>query len=181
MQETFSYSSPYWSNTKTYSHTGGKTGLDHKEAKVATYWSTPFKQLCVGMKFRNSAQFIEINHTAKSLYDVIADGKFRQTVIPRKTWKSLIAGSSLQKNCERQGSNVAASDKYHARVRIGIIGNNENHCVNADSFVGFGAIDANQRKYCGILSVVNSCGNSAYCLADNGTKEVKAMGYIFVR
>lgn len=172
---------PLLGDKKSYSLSGGKTGLDDKETKLATYWSTPFTQLCVGMKVGDSVQFIQIDHAAKSLYDVIADGKFRSTFILRKTWKSLIAGSSLQNNCGRQGFNVAAYDKYHARVRIGIIGNNQNACSNADSFIGFGAIEANQRKHCGIQNVVNSCGNSAYCFADNGDKEDKAMGYFFVR
>jgi hypothetical protein len=116
------------------------------------------------------------------LYDILAGGKFHSTVIPRNTWKSLIVGSSLQPNCGRQGFNVVAGDNQHARVRIGIIGNNEkNSCNSADSFLGFGAIDANQRGYCHIRNTVNSCGNSAYCGGDSGDKEVRAMGYIFAR
>jgi hypothetical protein len=37
---------------KSYSPDDGKTGLDDRETKLATYWSTPFKQLCVGMKVK---------------------------------------------------------------------------------------------------------------------------------
>ena len=151
------------------------------ETKLATFWSTPFTQLCVGMKVNNLIRFIPISYKANSLYDIFADGKFRATSIPRDTWKSLYKDSSLQKNCGRQGFNVVAEDKHHARVRIGIIGNNEISCHSADSFIGFGAIDASQRRYCGQSNIVNSCGNSAYCYPDNGDKEVRAMGYIFVR
>jgi hypothetical protein len=160
-----------------------ETGLDHAETKLATFWSTPFTQLCVGMRVNNSLRFIPISYKANSLYDILADGKFRATNIPRNTWKSLYDDSSLQIYCGRQGFNVAADDKYHARVRIGIIGNNENDCLSADSFIGFGAIDASQRRYCSRRNIVNSCGNSAFssCNADNGDKEVQAMGYIFVR
>ena len=182
-KETFSYLSPYWSNRKSYLRANGKTGLDDNETKLATFWSTPFTQLCVGMKVDNLVRFIPIRYKANSLYDVLADGKFRPTIIPRSTWKSLYNNSSLQYNCGRQGFNVAAEDKHHARVRIGIIGNNGISCRTADSFIGFGAIDASQRRYCYQANIINTCGNSAYsyCISDNGDKEVRAMGYIFVR
>ena len=151
------------------------------ETKLATFWSTPFTQLCVGMKVNNSIRFIPISYNANSLYDIFADGKFRRTIFPRDTWKSLYKDSSLQKNCGRQGFNVKDDHKDFARVRIGIIGNNENSCRSSDSFIGFGAPDASQRRYCGQSNIVNSCGNSAFCGPDNGDKEVRAMGYIFVR
>jgi hypothetical protein len=166
---------------ESFSIKGGETGLDHAETKLATFWSTPFTHLCVGMLVNNSVRFIQISYKANSLYDILADGKFRATNIPRNTWKSLYDDSSLQINCGRQGFNVAAEDKSHARVRIGIIGNNEESCISADSFVGFGAIDASQRIYCCGRNMVNSCGNSAHHVTDNGDKEVQAMGYIFVR
>ncbi len=145
------------------------------ETKLATFWSTSFTQLCVGMRVENSVRFIPISYKANSLYDVLADGNLRPTNIPRNTWKSLYNNFSLQPNCGRQGFNVASEDKYHARVRIGIIGNNEANCHTGDSFIGFGAIDARQRTYCGRRSIFNSCGNSIGC------KEVRAVGYIFVR
>ncbi len=146
------------------------------ETKLPTFWSTSFTQLCVGMRVENSVRFIPISYKANSLYDVLADGNLRPTNVPRNTWKSLYKNFSLQPNCGRQGFNVASGDKYHARVRIGIIGNNEANCYTGDSFIGFGAIDARQRTYCGPRrSIFNSCGNSFGC------KEVKAMGYIFVR
>ncbi|CAB3999429.1 Hypothetical predicted protein [Paramuricea clavata] len=180
LKTTFSYSSAYWSNMKSYSPGDGKTGLDDRETKLANYWSTPFKQLCVGMKVNNSVQFIPISYFANSLYDILAGGKFHSTVILRNTWKSLNVGSSLQPNCGRQGFNVVAEHNQHARVRIGIIGNNENSCNSADSFLGFGAIDANQRGYCNSRNIVNSCGNSAYCGGDNGDKEVRAMAVTYL-
>ena len=159
---------------KIYSPNDGTTGLDEKETKLPTYWSTPFKQLCVGMKVKNSVKFIPISYSANSMYDILAGGKFHSTVIPRNTWKSLIVGSSLQNNCGRQGFNAASSNRY-ARVRIGIIGNNENDCRTPDTLLGFGAVDTNQRIFCGKSNVPNSCGNTFNC------KEVRAMGYIFAR
>ena len=155
--------------------------MDQHETKVPTYWSTPFEQMCVGMRIGNSLRFISISFKASSLHAVSADGKHRATNIPRNTWKSLYADSSLQRNCGRQGFNNVAEVHDHARVRIGIIGNNENNCNSADSFIGFGGMDANKRAYCGQRNIVNSCGNSAYCGGDKGNREVRVFGYIFVR
>ena len=157
------------------------TGLDEKETKLATYWSTPFKELCVGMKIKNSVNFILIPYPAKSLYHIISDAKHCSTSVPRDTWKSLYVDSSLQKNCGEQGFNVAPRGNAFAGVRLGIIGNNENDCETADFFLGFGAIEISRRGFCNIRNKVNSCGNSAYCGSDNGDKEVQAMGYTFVR
>ena len=181
LQETFSYSSQYWSDKETYSPNDGTTGLDEKETKLATYWNTPFKELCVGMKIKNSTNFILIPYSANSLYDIIADGKHRNTSVSRDAWKSLYIDSSLQRNCGKQGFNVAPKGNSFAGVRLGIIGNGEDNCDSADSFLGFGAIEASRRGFCHIRNKVNSCGNSAYCGSDNGDKEVQAMGYIFVR
>ena len=157
------------------------TGLDGKETKLETYWNTPFKELCVGMKIKNSINFILIPYSAKSLYDIISDGKHCPTSVPRDTWKSLYVDSSLQRNWGKQGFNVAPRGNAFAGVRLGIIGNGENDCETADSFLGFGAIEASRRSLCFVLNKINSCGSSAYCGSDNGNKEVQAMGYIFVR
>ena len=165
----------------SYRAENGKSGLDQKETKLPTYWSTPFQQLCVGMRIKNSLRFIPISYKAASLHKVISDGNFSSTNVPRSTWKSLYHDSSLQENCGRQGFNVVAGWSDHARVRLGILGNQENDCNTADSFIGFGATDKNQRGACGPSNIINSCGNSAHCFPDNGDKEVRAMGYIFVR
>jgi hypothetical protein len=51
------------------------SGFDDQETKLATYWNTPFKEICLGMKVNNSLNFISISYQASSLYDVIADGR----------------------------------------------------------------------------------------------------------
>ena len=182
-KETFHYNSSYWQNKQSYNPTGGLSELDDQETKLPTYWSTSFKELCVGMKVGNDLKFVSISYPASSLYDLIADGKYRATSLGRQKWKSLINGSSLQTNCNKEGFNVVANDinlKF-ARTRIGLIGNNENNCVSSDSFIGFGGSDAATRGFCYLKNVTNTCGNSGHCFPDNGDKETKAMGYIFVR
>ena len=73
----------------------------------------------------------------------------------------------------------------HTRTRIGFIGDEENGCTEPDSFIGIGCPGPANRHFfdlsCGVSNVTNTCGNSATCSPDNGDKEIKAMGYIFVR
>jgi len=48
-------------------------------------------------------------------------------------WKTLIGSqASLQRNCNKEGFNVAIG-----KARIGIVGNNENDCNSCDSRIGF--------------------------------------------
>ena len=149
------------------------SGLDDQETKLPTYWSTSFNELCVGMKVDNNFKFLSISYPGSSLYNLIADGKYRATSLGRQKWKSLINGSSMQINCNQEGFNVVGNPAYPnlARTRIGLIGNEQNHCQSPDSFLGFGCT----------TKVSNvSCGNSASYEPDNGNKEITAMGYIFV-
>ena len=127
------------------------------------------------MKIGQQIRFIVINKQANSLYSLIADGQYRNTSLGRDKWKSLIgSGVSLQKNCNKEGFNADGAGGYdHSRVRIGILGNNENHCDLCDSRIGFGT----GGKY----DNSNTCGNEATYEADNGNKHIKAMGYILVQ
>ena len=121
------------------------------------------------MKNGYEFKWILIDHTAASLFSIIADGKFRATKLGRQTWKNLIRGSSLQLNCNREGFNVNTSGQ---RLRIGIATNNEKDCSSNDSSVGLGRTGAYGTE---------SCGNVARHGGDNGNKNIATWGYIFVR
>lgn len=118
--------------------------------------------------------FIVINKAADSLYSLIADGQFRATSLGRNTWKSLLGSQgSLQEKCNREGFNAAPAIQQRSKARIGILGNNENDCHSCDSRIGFGTG--------GSPDTSNTCGDVAYHAPDNGDKNIKAMGYIFVQ
>ncbi|KAL9953760.1 hypothetical protein ACROYT_G041223 [Oculina patagonica] len=87
---TFRYDSQLWSNKIDFNLPGGKTGFDHPEAKLPTYWNTPFSKICLGMKIGHQINFVAIDKQANSLYSLIADGKYRPTSLGRNTWKTLI-------------------------------------------------------------------------------------------
>ena len=154
---------------------GGETGFDDTETKLPTYWNTPFSKICLGMKIGQQINFILINKEANSLYSLIADEKYRGTSLGRDTWKTLIGSqASLQPNCNKEGfNNQASGGKVFSRVRIGVMGNNENDCASCDSRVGFGGG--------GYPDDSNTCGNVAKHGGDNGNKGIKTMGYILVQ
>ena len=157
-----------------FNRPGGKTGFDSHETKLPTYWNTPFDKICLGMKIGQQFNSVVINHQAKSLYALIADGKYRASSLGRNTWKKLIGSrASLQTNCNKEGFNAICIDSNYSKARIGIIGNNENDCSNCGSRIDFGTG--------GTHDVSNTCGNEASHGGDNGDQHIKAMGYILVQ
>ena len=173
-QGTFHYESSLWSNKETFNVAGGETGFDTQETKLPTYWNTSFSKICLGMKIGQQINFIVVNKTASSLFTLIADGKYRSTLLGRDTWKTLIGSEgSLQANCNKEGFNSMCYGGGNFRARIGILGNEQGDCVSCDSRIGFGTA--------GRLDVSNTCGISAFFNPDNGNKAIKAMGYILVQ
>lgn len=173
-KNTFHYDSAIWSNMTELNTSAGMTGFDEQESKLPTYWSTNFNKICLGMKKNNDSNFILINKTAESLFSLIADGEYRITLLGRNTWKSLLGSeASLQPNCNREGFNAHTPDSDDPKVRIGILGNEQNNCSTCDSRLGFGGG--------GRPDDSNTCGNAAEWGGDNGNKNITAMGYIFVQ
>ena len=87
----------FWTNKNTYNDNdyGRNGGLDGREYKVVTYWKTLFNEICVAMKYDGRVRAFSLWYPATSLYDLIADGNYRQTNIGRSQWKQLIHGSTL--------------------------------------------------------------------------------------
>ena len=126
------------------------------------------------MKIGHQIKFIVLSKHANSLYSLIADGQYRATSLGRNTWKTLIGSqASLQHNCNKEGFNAYSSTASDSKVRIGIIGNQQNDCGDSDSRIGF---DTG-----GFPDDSNTFGNEATISPDNGNKKIKAMGYIFVQ
>ena len=126
------------------------------------------------MKIGHQIKFSVINVRANSLYSLIADGHYRATSLGRNMWKTLIGSqASLQHNCNKEGFNAVCGSSG-SRTRIGYVANNENDCNTCASRIGFGAA--------GHPDDTNTCGNAAGSgRLDNGSKNIKAMGYILVQ
>ena len=172
VQPTFTYDSPLWTNKEPYNEADGLTGLDDKETKLPSYWTTPFAKICLGMKIGVVTRFIEIEMSAPSLHSLLADGTYRATSLGREAWKLLVEDSSLQYNCNNEGFNARCSENAHSKARIGIVNNNQDMCTSCDSRIGFGSG--------GYPDSAITCGNVAKHEPDNGEKHTAAMGYIFV-
>lgn len=185
LQSTFEYNSRFWENKESFNIKAGQTGFDLNETKLPTFWSTSFKQVCIGMKVGNDLNFLSFSYPTSSLYSLFADGKYRYTNITREGWKSLVAGSSLQTNCRKQGFNVDTS--LFLDVRMGYIGNEQDHCDSTDSYIGIGSNLFNTTKgwngWCNFhkSSIFNIAGNFALCSSDDGDVDTAAMAYLLVR
>lgn len=161
---------------------GGVTGFDEEETKLPSYWSTPLSKLCLGMTVAGVTRWLPLSYSAASLYSLIADGQYRPTSLGRNAWKSLIGGSDIQPNCNKEGFNVYSPNGFGAvptSARIGILGNDGSFigpCVNCDSRVGFGTAG-------NLVSQdnSNSCGNEAWLGLFVTDKHIKAHCYILVQ
>ena len=163
-----------------FNQSSGKSGFDHDETKMPSFWSTPFSKLCLGMQAAGQeTNWITVFYQASSLHSLMSTNTYHETSVGRRKWKSLLAGSSLQNNCNREGFNVNPSlhRSDFAVTRIGILGNNQNNCNSCDSRIGFGSKGSilGQRDD-------NSCGNeSANKGSDNGEKHIKANCFILLQ
>ena len=180
-QKTFEYNSSLWKNNESFNIQAGQTGFDFEETKLSTFWSTSFRELCVGMKVGNDLSCLSFSYHANSLYTLFADGIYRSTNITRKKWKSLISGSSLQTGCRKQGFNV--DTLQFIDVRFGYVGNEQEHCNSTDSYIGFGSNFDHGQYWCSLpdTNASNTAGNLAGCYPDNGDVNIAAMAYILVR
>jgi hypothetical protein len=164
-----------WTNNESYAVEDGLVGLTEKESKLASYWNTPFKKICLGMTVNGDRKWMVLDYEASSRYSVIADGQYRSTTAGRPAWKSLIVGSPLQSNCNEEGFSIAY-DQH--KVRIGYYADNQDMCREADSCIGFGIA----YNSCYETTSHITCGNIAQCSGnDNGHKLTAAFGYILVQ
>ena len=99
--------------------------------------SVNISSLCIGMNNSGVTKWLRIDVTASSLHDMFAAGAYIPTELGRTAWKEFASGSYLQDNCNREGINVKR-DGNKLRIRIGILGNNEDECRSPDSEIALG-------------------------------------------
>ena len=137
----------------------GKSGFDHDETKMPSFWSTPFTKLCLGMQAAGQeTNWITVSYKARSLHSLMSNNTHHATNVDRESWKSLVADSSLQINCNMEGFNVKPSggENDAAVTRIGILGDNGNNCGSCNSRIGFGSKGSRLGQHDD-----NSCGNES--------------------
>ena len=128
------------------------------------------------MNINQKIRFAVIDRQADSLHSLIADGQYRNTSLGRDAWKALIGSQgSLQTYCNKEGFNALSRRLTKGKIRIGILGHDNDNCKHCDSRIGFGAE--------GDFEDSNVCGNVAdgRYKPDNGGQNIKGIGYILVQ
>lgn len=131
----------------------------------------------VGIKVgKADLNWLKITYNAASVQAIMVDGLYHAFLsLGRPAWKGWMPTAPLQVNCNKEGfNNVVIID--WARVRIGILGNEQNDCGSPDSRIGLGGggsvcnIDPN-----------GSTGGAAGCGGDIGNFTAYGFGYVLVR
>jgi hypothetical protein len=183
---TFDYTSTHWTLGTTLNI--DSTDMTETEAMFPSYSSVPFKAI-LGMMTSIPAPPAPAKPTelvipvadATSLLDLIANTNVNTLgdTLTRQDWLTFVPGSMVQPNCNEHGINWTPSadcGTNGARIRIGLIANNDNDCCSPDSYVGFGGEYDN--------TVCNQASFSAGSMGGEGCSggnNVQDFGYLFVR
>jgi hypothetical protein len=170
-KDTLTYDAPLWTNTATLQP--DKPDFDGNEFKSPGAMTMAFKQVRLVLKTGSEVKGLTLPIAANSLVE-LWKGPYVQTSAGKDAWKTLMPGPSTQPNCNREGANADCAGR---RVRLGLLTNQENDCNSCDSYLGLGhtgqgGCDGQGQSWCGMM---------ASCSADNGAKNVPALGYLFVR
>ena len=179
---TFEYGAGHWNSDQPFAPE--YPDLDRREAKLASYTQVPMTEMLVAMEYPVgvdptplSLQYLMVPGLAGgSLFDLVSPGQHVATQVGREAWKGLIPGSSMQANCNLEGLNVVGSTNLDDhRVRIGLIGNDQNNCGSPNSRIGIGGFG----DKCGAPDLPT--GNFAGCFAEDGDRVWPGFGVVFVR
>ena len=183
-QPTFEYASPLWTNGELLNPESAD--LSALEAKLQTALVVPIKTLLIGMRLNDEIRWekLSLPESEESLRALFERADCDATTpvetclltnMGRSKWLNLVDGSALQTFCGREGINLISCC---ASARIGILGNNEQGCGSADSFIGFGG---SAFTSCG-QRATSRVGNSASCLGEPPQfYDLPTFGYILGR
>ncbi len=179
---TFGYFEGLWTDNSLLNQDA--VDFDHTEAKLQGWNALPFDDVMVGVEYMiddnqnpPTMNYVVLPTASTSMFDLMSPNTPVMTNIGRDAWKGIIAGGSLQPNCNQEGFNILQPNPNpnHHSVRIGIIGNNEADCNTTDSRIGIGGVGT----ACSTLA--DPVGNFAGCGGDEGDKNLTAFGAVFVR
>eukprot|EP00794_Sanderia_malayensis_P000327 gene327-959_t len=182
-KKTFGSDSVHWTTNTVYNTDNAIKSIKNGEAKFSAFNTMNINAVCLGFQVSSHINWLPIFIQAPSLLDVFKDGTYQATSYGRNQWKGLIADSSLQLDCNREGFNVK-NDNGDIFARIGIIGNNglndAGDCSLPNSYIGFGTKLQHSNTCTTKLDGV-ACGNLAMCQPDNGVKAISAIGYLYIQ
>ncbi len=199
--ENFDFNSLLWTSDNTLNDdetdlTKGASDHTADEHKNLAFSHVPFDQIKIVFHTpitNNDGKTLLLDISGNNLKSLFQGGTIEKTV-GISTWASFISpsstGSSLQKNCHREGLNAMDDIAKHARVRIGIIGNQESNCHTPDSYIGVGGT-YDHWQYNKPVTVGNYCDKRYSCYYFNGSgnptskdntgKNVASFAYIYIK
>jgi hypothetical protein len=136
----FAYESPLWSNDVLFG--APVPDVAEAEAKYAPFSTLPFVELRLVNTATNASLTLTAPPNSASLRDLVAGAApvNLPTPVGAVRWLQFFGGPAdagvLQPNCNRE---AFGSSSANARVRLGLLTNNENDCASPDSYVGIGA------------------------------------------
>jgi hypothetical protein len=167
---TFAYDAPVWTDDGEF----GTAALDGNEAKLRTYRTVGFTALRLVLVTGAERRAVEMVIDAASARALFA-GPSRDTGVSRTTWLGLVPDARLQDDCNDEGVNVAPAGGF-ARVRLGIVANNENNCSSPDSRLGLGGAGGAD----GAFAVGNVNPDAGWSWGDD-SRRIASFAYLFVR
>ena len=144
-----------------------------ENARHGGYATLPVKQVRIGMVVGGITRTLTVDASGPSLRAMLT-GKPIATKADLLQWEALLPKGSLQAHCHSQGLAVVASNG--AKVRVGILGNNEKDCGSVDSWLGLGAVPV----VCG-QKATPTVGNVACWGPDHGPANTAATAWLMVR
>ena len=183
--DNFVYGAARWTDNNTFNP---DPALDRVETKLRSFTTVPLTELLVGIEVPIAGggpldlEYLELPAAAANARALFLPGTLIASDLGRPAWKGWISDSSLQAHCNREGINVQATapaPQDYARVRIGIIGNENgaNDCSSPNSYIGVGG---GGTGVC-VPDAVTTTGNRAGCGGDKGERDLPGFAVVFVR
>ncbi len=167
---TFAYDATVWTDEGEF----GGAGLDATEAKLRSYRTVAFTAMRLVLVTGAERRAVELGVGASHARALFA-GPTRDTGVAKSTWLGLVPGSLLQDDCNDEGINVAPASGA-ARVRVGIVANNERDCNSPDSRLGLGGAGGSD----GAFAVGNVNPDDTWSWGDQ-SRRIASFAYLFVR
>lgn len=174
---TFDYQSALWTDSSLLN----AFDLDPartQDAKLRPFVDVAVDEVLVRMSPAPGApqwRDLRMPITTTSMRALFASEQQRTVEVGRQSWIDALPGSDLQDHCNLMGFNIkpAADPDFH-HVRIGIVGNEWDNCLDPDSWIGVGGGSPG----CGGDDTVVT-GNVDRCLLRNTL--VRAHAQVWVR
>ncbi|MBA2661884.1 MAG: hypothetical protein H0U74_06285 [Bradymonadaceae bacterium] len=176
---TFAYDQGIWTNNTLLAN--NNPGFDREQGKFQSFLDLPYTQILVGLETPigtsavPSPTYLPIATEGASLQATFLTAAQTPFKVGRQAWMRTMPTGQVQSFCNAEGFNVRTTSDG-SRVRIGLLGNNEDNCSSPDSRIGIGA--AGSTCSLGNFSVGNNSGCNTAAGLDRNTA---AFGYVWVR